>query len=77
MPGRLVDAAALRLDDPVLDLVGHAEPVTAADRVRGCDQLDRVVRADAADGGREAVLERDRDRLRLDLDGRIPDARRP
>ena len=33
---RLVDAAALRLDDPVLDLVGHAEPVPAADRVRAC-----------------------------------------
>ena len=33
-PGRLVDAAALRLDDAVLDLVGHAEPVAAADRVQ-------------------------------------------
>ena len=40
MPGRLVDAAALGLDDPVLDLVGHAEPVPAADRVRGDHQVD-------------------------------------
>ena len=30
---RLVDAARLGLDDPVLDLVGHAEPVPAADLV--------------------------------------------
>ena len=34
-PGRLVDAAALRLDDAVLDLIRHAEPVPAADLVRG------------------------------------------
>src|SRR5436190_14879419 len=31
--GRLVDAAALRFDDPVLDLVAHAEAVAAADPV--------------------------------------------
>jgi hypothetical protein len=29
----LVDAAALRLDDPVLDLIGHAEAVPPADGV--------------------------------------------
>ena len=40
--GRLVDAAALRLDDAVLDLVAHAEPVAAADRVGLEEQLDRV-----------------------------------
>ena len=39
--GRLVDAAALGLDDPVLDLVGHAEPVPAADGVGLQHEVDR------------------------------------
>ena len=38
---RLVDAAALRLDDAVLDLVAHAEAVAAADRVRLEHAADR------------------------------------
>ena len=42
MPGRLVDAAALGLDDAVLDLVAHAQAVPAADAVRLEHQLDRV-----------------------------------
>ena len=73
MPGRLVDAAALRLDDPVLDLVGHAEPVPAADRVRLAGSISTgsaVVEPPTATG--TPLLERDRDRLRLDLDRRIP-----
>src|SRR5207248_5006093 len=39
-PRRLVDAAALRLDDAILDLIGHAEPVPAADAVRFEQQRD-------------------------------------
>src|SRR6185437_138043 len=31
---RLIDAAALGLDDAVLDLVAHAQPVPSADAVR-------------------------------------------
>ena len=42
MPGRLVDAAALGLDDPVLDLVRHAQAVAAADRVGLHHQVDGV-----------------------------------
>ena len=38
MPGRLVDAAALGLDDAVLDLVAHAQAVAAADAVRLVDE---------------------------------------
>ena len=39
--GGLVDAAALGLDDAVLDLVAHAEAVAAADAVGFEHQLDR------------------------------------
>ena len=39
---RFVDAAALRLDDAVLDLIAHAEAVAAADRVGLEQQRDRV-----------------------------------
>ena len=76
-PGRLVDAAALRLDDPVLDLVGHPEPVTAADGVRFHHELDRVGALELADRDRQAVSEADRDRLGLDLDRRDPSGGRP
>ena len=38
---RLVDAARLGLDDPVLDLVGHADAVPAADRVDLVDERQR------------------------------------
>jgi hypothetical protein len=37
---RLVDAAALGLDDAVLDLVGHAQPVAAADALASMAQVD-------------------------------------
>src|SRR5262249_59003270 len=38
-PRRFVDAAALRFDDPVLDLIRHAEAVASADPVRLEEQL--------------------------------------
>ena len=55
MPGRLVDAARLGLDDPVLDLVGHAEAVPAADRVGLQHQGDRVGEPLAVDRHRPAA----------------------
>jgi hypothetical protein len=48
--GRLVDAAALGLDDAVLDLVAHAQAVAAADAVGFQDQFDRVVEGLAVQG---------------------------
>ena len=42
----------------------------AADRVRGEDELDRVVELDPVDRDGPALVERDRDRLRLDRDAR-------
>ena len=53
---RFVDAAALGLDDPVLDLVAHAEAMSAADGVGLEEQRDGI-------GERLAVQ---RDRLALD-----------
>ena len=44
--GRFVDAAALGLDDAVLDLVAHAEAVAAADRVGLEHQLHGVLEDD-------------------------------
>ena len=57
MPGRLVDAAALRLDDAVLDLVAHAEAVAAADRVGLEDERHGVGELHAVDRDRAAGLE--------------------
>ena len=71
--GRLVDAAGLGLDDPVLDLVGHAEAVAATDHVGLVDQRDRVVVPDAVDRDRAALLEADRDVLGVDDDVGVPE----
>ena len=65
---RLVDAAALGLDDPVLDLVGHAQAVPAADGVGLEHQVDGGGELLAVDGHRPALLEADRDVLRRNLD---------
>jgi hypothetical protein len=40
--GRFIDAAALGLDDPVLDLIAHAEAMASADTVRLEHQFDGV-----------------------------------
>src|SRR6185503_20442022 len=39
---RLVNAAALRFDDPILDLVAHSEAMAPANPVRLEDQLDWI-----------------------------------
>ena len=61
---RLVDAAALGLDDAVLDLVGHAEAVAAADAVGFEQQFDGIVELLAVESDRKALFEADRDLLR-------------
>ncbi|VXB84363.1 hypothetical protein BACI9J_250001 [Bacillus altitudinis] len=65
---RLVDAAALRLDDAVLDLVGRTQAVAATDGVRLVDQGDRVGVLDAVDRDGATGLEPDADDLGRDLD---------
>ena len=77
MPGRLVDAAALRLDDPVLDLIAHAEAVAAADRVGLEHQRHGIGERHAVQRDRLALLEADRHGLRLDRDVLAPERRRP
>ena len=72
-PRRLVDAARLGLDDPVLDLVRHAEPVAAADGVGLVDQVHHVVVLLAVDRDRAPGVEADADVLGEDLDRRVPE----
>ena len=70
--GRLVDAPALRVDHAVLDLVAHAEPMSAADAVALDEELEDRVVALAVDRDRHTVLERDRDLFGGDLDLGLP-----
>ena len=65
-PGRLVDAAALGLDNPVLDLVAHAQAVASADAVGFEHQLDRVGILRAVQRDREAFFEANGDLFALD-----------
>ena len=62
MPGRFVDAAALGLDDPVLDLIAHAEAVPAADAVGLEHQLHGILEDDAVERDGLALVEADRRR---------------
>ncbi len=71
--GRLVDAAALGLDDPVLDLVRHAHAVAAADGVRLHHEVDGGGELLAVDRHRAALLEADGDVLGGDLHRRVPE----
>jgi len=70
---RLVDAARLDADEPVLDDVGAADAVPPGDRVEPLDERGRR-KLDAVDRDGKARLERDRDLLR-DV-GRVLRARR-
>ena len=60
--------AALGLDDPVLDLVAHPEPVAAADGVGVDDELDLVGELLAVDGHGPPPSKRTGDVLGGDLD---------
>ncbi len=71
----LVDAAALGLDDAVLNLVGHAEAVAAADAVGFEQELDGIVELLAVESDREALFEADGDLFALDLDIVAPEGR--
>ena len=70
--GPLVDAAALGLDDAVLDLVAHAETVAAADRVGRLDQLHLVGELLAVERDGPAGLEPDGHLLGLDGHAGVP-----
>src|SRR4051812_2513392 len=70
-PGRFVDAAALRFDDAVLDLVAHAEAVTAADRIRLKNEIDLGLELVAVERDGPPLGEADRDLLGRDADGLV------
>ena len=71
--GCFIDPAALGLDDPVLDLVGHAEPVAASDDVGLVDQSHRVGELLPVDRHRATLDEGDRDVLGGHVNGRVPE----
>jgi hypothetical protein len=62
-----IDAPALRLDDAVLDLVGHAQAVAATDGVRSSDKRDRIIENAIVDRNRSSLLESDRHILNRNL----------
>ena len=70
-----VDAAALGLDDAVLDLVAHAKAVAAADAVGFEEERDGVGEVPAVERDREAFFEADGDLFALDLDVVTPEGR--
>src|SRR5690606_12252320 len=63
-----VDAAALRLDDAVLDLVGDAQTVASANGVCLVDERNGIRKPGAVDRNGTAALESYRDLLGGDLD---------
>ncbi|MGY2931171.1 hypothetical protein ACVWZ6_000773 [Bradyrhizobium sp. GM6.1] len=65
--GRFIDAAALGLDDAVLDLVAHAEAVAAADGVSFEEQRDGIREGLAVQRDRLAFLETHHNLLGLDV----------
>src|SRR5690606_14093253 len=69
----LVDTAALRLDDAILDLVAHPETGPTTDRVCLCHQLDLIREGLAIDLDRQALLEADGDLFVGDLDVFLPE----
>src|SRR5690606_42076031 len=60
------------LDDSVLDLVAHSEPVPAADPIALDEQLEQRAEARAVDGHGDPRRELDRDLLGDDVDARLP-----
>jgi hypothetical protein len=73
--GRLVDAAALGLDDAILNLVGHAEAVAAADAIGFEKKFDGVVELAAVERDGKALFKADGDLFALDLDIVAPEGR--
>ena len=72
-PRRLVDAAALGLDDAVLDLVAHSQSVAPADAVRFQHQLNQVREGDAVERHRMPLLEAHRHLFAPHLDVVAPE----
>ena len=72
--GGFVDAAGFCFDDAVLDLVGHAEAVAAADAIRFEHQFDGVFQLFAVERNGPALFEADGDLFGLDGDVVTPES---
>src|ERR1019366_4023175 len=57
--GRLVDAATLGLDDSILNLIGHAQPVAASDAIGFEKKGDGVAELAPVERDREALCKAD------------------
>ena len=68
-----VDAAALRFDDPVLDLIAHPEAVAAADGVGFADERDLVAEGALVQRDRPSLVEAHGHGLRRDGDVAAPE----
>src|SRR5271169_6656075 len=62
----LVDPAALGLDDSILNLIGHAQAVTAADAIGFKEEVDGRIELPAVQGYGRALFEPNRDLFRRD-----------
>src|ERR1700690_1321804 len=71
----LVDAAALGLDDSILNLIGHTQAVAAADAVGFEKQGDGRVELLAVQRDGESLFEANGDFFALDLDIVAPECR--
>src|SRR4029453_4740624 len=63
---RFIDAATLRFDDPILDLIAHPKAMPAPRTIRFIHQEHRIGKALAVKGNRKPLFECDRDLLRPD-----------
>ena len=73
--GRLVNAAALGLDDPVLNLIGHAQAMAATDAIGFKKKFDGVGELAAVEGDGKALFKADGDLFALDFDIVAPEGR--
>jgi hypothetical protein len=63
------------LQNAVLNLIGHAEPVSSSDMIRFQEQCDGVVELLAVEGNGPALFEANRDLFALDRDIVAPECR--
>ncbi len=70
----LVNAAGFRLDYAVLNLIGHAEPLTAAEEVGFQEKIDGRVELLAIDRYRRALFKTNDDLFAFDLDIIAPES---
>ena len=72
-PGGFINAAALRFDDTVFDLIAHAESMAAADPISFQHQLNVIAKGLSIQRNRVALFKADGDFFRRNFDAFIPE----